>query len=71
MKLRKGLPLSFLKKLSQRGQAIVEFVLLLAVMSMITYVFVNFMNTNLSRYWEHAANLIINDSPGVKTVTLD
>lgn len=70
MKLRKLLPIKFLKKAGQKGQAVVEFVLLLAVMAMITYSFVFFMNKNLARYWEHAANLVINDAPGVKTVTL-
>jgi hypothetical protein len=71
MKQRNLLPEEFLRKLSQRGQAIVEFVLLLAVMSLITYGFVMFMNSNLKRYWEYSANLIINDRPGEKTVTID
>ncbi len=70
MKLRKVLPLKFLKKLGQKGQSVVEFALLLAVMALITYAFVHFMNRNLSRYWEHAVNLIINDRPGVKTLNL-
>lgn len=71
MKQRNLLPDEFLRKLGQRGQAIVEFVLLLAVMSLITYGFVMFMNSNLKRYWEYSANLIINDRPGEKTVTID
>jgi hypothetical protein len=71
MKQRNLLPKEFLRKLGQRGQAIVEFVLLLAVMSLITYGFVMFMNSNLKRYWEYSANLIINDRPGEKTVTID
>lgn len=71
MKLRNLLPVKFLKKMRQRGQAIIEFVLLLAVMSLITYFFVLFMNRNLKRYWEYSANLIVNDKPGEKTVTID
>lgn len=59
------------KKRKQSGQAIIEFVLLLAVMTLITYGFVYFMNRNLARYWEYSANLIINDKPGEKTVNLE
>lgn len=62
--------IKFFRKRKQAGQAIIEFVLLLAVMTLITYGFVYFMNRNLARYWEHSANLIINDKPGEKTVTL-
>lgn len=71
MKLRKLLPFKFLKKAGQKGQAVVEFVLLLAVMAIITSSFVFLLNKNLALYWAHAANLIINDDPGAKTVTLD
>ncbi len=71
MKLRNILSLKSNKVAHQKGQAIVEFVLILAVMAIITFAFVGFMNRNLARYWEHAANLVINDRPGVKTVTLD
>lgn len=70
MKWRKTLPLKFFKKLGQRGQAVIEFVLLLAVMATITYAFTYYMNKNLRRYWEYSINLIINDRPGTKTVTL-
>lgn len=73
MKSRKLLPLnSFRKKLGQKGQSIVEFVLLLTVITVISMTFVGFMNRNLARYWEYSVNLIINDSPGgAKAVTLD
>ena len=57
-------------KKKQKGQAIIEFVLLLAVLTGITYGFVYFMNRNLAKYWEYSANLIINDKPGEKTVQL-
>lgn len=60
-----------IKKKKQLGQAIIEFVLLLAVLTLITYGFVYFMNRNLARYWEYSANLIIHDKPGEKTVTLE
>jgi hypothetical protein len=52
--------------LKQKGQTLVEFVLLLAVVSGISYTFVAFMNRNITRYWEHAANLIINDGVAPK-----
>lgn len=73
MKSRKLLPLNtFRKKLGQKGQSIVEFVLLLTVITVISMTFVGFMNRNLARYWEYSVNLIINDSPsGAKAVTLD
>lgn len=58
-------------KKKQKGQAIIEFVLLLAVLTLITYGFVYFMNRNLAKYWEYSANLIINDKPGEKTVKLE
>lgn len=56
---------------NQRGQAIVEFVLLLVVISGLSFGFTMFMNRNLSKYWEYYANLVINDKPGVKTVQLN
>lgn len=62
--------LQALKK-NERGQAIVEFVLLLLVIASISYGFVALMNNNLGRYWEYAANLVVNDKPGVKTVKLN
>jgi hypothetical protein len=70
MKPRKLLPLinfykSFKAKLDgQRGQTIVEFVLLLFVITMVSYGFVAVMNRNLARYWDYSAGLIVNDKPG-------
>ena len=72
MKSRNMFPLKVMKKLGQRGQSIVEFVLLLTVVASISGIFVGFMNRNLARYWEYSANLIINDSPSKpKAVSLD
>lgn len=73
MKPWKLLPYLKLKKsLNERGQSIVEFVLLLAVISGISYGFVAIMNKNVARYWEYSANLIVNDKPGgPKAVSLD
>jgi hypothetical protein len=48
----------------ERGQSIVEFVLLLSAVTFISWGFVQFMNSNLGRYWEYSANLIVNDKPG-------
>jgi len=49
------------KKFGQKGQTLVEFVLLLAVISTISYAFVAFMNRSLATYWEQAAYMIIRD----------
>ncbi len=57
-----------IKRVKQKGQALVEFILLLVVLSGVSFVFVAFMNRNLSRYWEYSVNLIIDDKPGTKTV---
>lgn len=54
----------FTKKLGEKGQTIVEFVLLLSVVTGLSYGFVAIMNKNLGRYWEYSANLIVNDRPG-------
>lgn len=65
MKSWKPLPLNKLtQKLGEKGQTIVEFVLLLAVVTGISFGFVAIMNKNLARYWEYSANLIVNDKPG-------
>ena len=70
MKPRKLLPQikkfrSFSKKvLGQRGQTVIEFVLLLAAITFISWGFIMFMNKNIGKYWEYSANLIVNDKPG-------
>ncbi len=57
-----------IKRVKQKGQALVEFILLLVVLSTVSFLFVQFMNRSLSRYWEYSVNLIIDDKPGTKTV---
>jgi Flp pilus assembly pilin Flp len=54
----------------QKGQSLVEFVLLLAVIAGISFTFAIFMNKSLSRYWQYSVNLIIDDRPGTNTVEL-
>jgi len=64
MKQWKSLPYinqKFFRYLGQRGQTLVEFVLLLAVISTLSYAFVSIMNRNIGAYWEHCVNLVIND----------
>jgi hypothetical protein len=51
------------KCLGEKGQSIVEFVLLLSAIASISYFFMGFMNANIARYWEYSVNLIVNDSP--------
>lgn len=57
-----------LRRARSRGQALVEFILLLAVLSLISFGFIAVINGSLTRYWEYSVNLIINDRPGQKTV---
>lgn len=71
MKYRNLIPISAFIKRNARGQALVEFILLLVVISGISFAFVGFMNSNLTRYWEYSVNLIVDDRPGTKTVTFD
>lgn len=74
MKLRNRLPIvkvNVKQWLNQRGQSLVEFVLLLAVISMLSYAFVAVMNRNIGKYWQHAVNLIINDRPGITTAKIE
>lgn len=59
---------SKIRRVKAKGQALVEFILLLVVLSTVSFAFVTFMNRNLSRYWEYSVNLIIDDKPGTKTV---
>lgn len=75
MKFRKRLPLfkrQFARFMKQKGQTLVEFVLLLAVISSISYAFVSIMNSNLGMYWEHCVNLVVTDNdPNKPKVTLE
>jgi hypothetical protein len=59
-----------MKRVGQKGQSLIEFVLLLTVISGISFMFVSLMNRNITRYWEYAVNLVIDDKPGTKTATL-
>lgn len=62
---------SFLRKLRSRkqvGQALVEYILLLSIMALVSFLFVGVMNRGLSRYWGYAVNLVIDDKPGTNTV---
>ena len=70
MKRWKLLPFNFKKKPNQKGQSLIEFVLLLTVISGISFMFVSLMNKNITRYWEYAVNLVIDDRPGTKTAKL-
>jgi Flp pilus assembly pilin Flp len=70
LKVGQRLP-HFRKVLNQKGQTLVEFVLLLAVISLISYGFVSIMNRNIGAYWEHCVNLILHDKPGEKTAKID
>ncbi len=47
-----------------------EFVLLLAAITSLSYFFIYVMNRNIARYWEYSVNLIVNDKPGGKTLNL-
>ncbi len=60
----------FYQILNERGQSIIEFVLLLSVVTALSYGFVYMMNKNLATYWQYAANLIVDDKPGTQTVKI-
>jgi hypothetical protein len=50
--------------LRNKGQSLVEFVLLLAAIAGISYLFVAGINKYIAKYWEYSVNLIVNDKPG-------
>jgi hypothetical protein len=54
----------------EKGQTIVEFVLLLSVILSVSFGIVWFFNKNLARYWEYSANLVVTDKPGEKVIQL-
>lgn len=58
------------KLLNNRGQTIVEFVLLLSVILSVSFGIVWVFNKNLARYWEYSANLVVTDKPGEKIIRL-
>jgi hypothetical protein len=70
MKHWKVLPFNLKKQLGQKGQTLIEFVLLLTVIAGISFGFVSLMNRNITSYWQYSVNLIIDDRPGTKTATL-
>ena len=57
-----------LRRVRQKGQALVEYILLLSIMAIVSFLFVSVMNSGLSRYWGYAVNLVIDDKPGTNTV---
>jgi hypothetical protein len=74
MKIRKRIVLIFNRARhwgGQKGQTLVEFVLLLAVISSLSYAFVAVINRNIGSYWEDAVNLVIHDEPGGTTAKID
>ncbi len=52
-----------LKRLGMRGQSLVEFVLLLAAIASLSFLFVTATNKYIARYWKYSVNLIVNDHP--------
>lgn len=52
---------------NKRGQALVEFVLLLVVICGISYGFVAVMNRHLAKYWEYSINLVKHDNTTEKS----
>lgn len=45
----------------QSGQTLVEFILLLAAIVIISFTFLNVLNTNIKDRWERIANIILDD----------
>lgn len=52
-----------MKHLGMKGQSLVEFVLLLAAIASISFLFVTATNKYIARYWKYSVNLIVNDHP--------
>lgn len=46
---------------SQDGQSFVEFILLLAVIVMLSYGFLKVVNTGVASFWKNAVELIVDD----------
>jgi len=64
-KLRKILSTDFLEFLekteSERGQSVVEFVLLLLVIMGFSMLFLALTNRNLSTYWRYLVKIVVDD----------
>lgn len=52
-------------KRSQEGQTIVEFILLLSVISLLSFMFLKIINNNISLYWLFFVQKVVDD-PSVK-----
>lgn len=60
---------AFKKVMNSRGQTILEFMLLLLVLTTVSYGFVALVNMRIASYWEYAVNIIVYDKP-VKTIKI-
>ncbi len=47
----------------ERGQSLVEFVLLLAAITSVSFLFVAGTNRYIGKFWKYSVNLIVNDDP--------
>lgn len=47
--------------LNQRGQSLVEFVLLLSVIMIISLLFLKLVNTNIAKYWQAMGTVLLED----------
>jgi hypothetical protein len=63
IKIMKTWKIFNLKRLGMRGQSLVEFVLLLAAIASLSFLFVTATNKYIARYWKYSVNLIVNDHP--------
>jgi len=51
----------FKTKLNQRGQTLVEFILLMAVIMTISLMFMKIVNSNLAIYWKFIVTKVVGD----------
>lgn len=56
---------TFGEKKSQSGQTLIEFVLLLAVISGLSFLFLKLVNNNISLYWVFFVKKVVDD-PNIK-----
>ncbi len=56
---------------NQRGQSLVEYALLLLVITTISFAFMSFTNQSLGKYWMYFTRLIVDDPTQNATLTID
>lgn len=56
--------------LKQNGQTLVEFVMLLAIIMIISLAYMKTVNSGIGKYWESMGNTLMSDVPNSKKLEL-